>query len=285
MTRILDVLYAGVCGSDRSRLSAGGVVGELGHEAVCIHNGLPVVVRPFRGCGLCAQCADGREASCATRLALGKTPGRAGAFSGQIEVHDEQLYQVPLDDPGFLPAFVLTDGVACIVNGLGRLEREPSSWSVVGRGSIAQSAALVLRRWFPRARRIETGAPEEDRADLVVEAGGPRINASLEAALLRSADRGTVLSCSVFPESERMPSPPRAWLEREVALVGVNSYRTAPSGEDDFDVAVGLVGRDIESFAGLVQTVDGPGAVLRAIEGPRTAPKSTIAFTRQGDLS
>lgn len=273
------VVLTGICGSDRLRLRQGQAPFELGHEPVVEHGGGVAALRPVAGCGSCRYCTMGRIAHCPGRISLGKD-GRAGAFAGSLEAETEQLYPLDEADRSILPVFALVDGVACVLNGLSRLHTAPRSWTVLGRGAMAKTAQVLMVERWGEARSVPSGSPE--KADLVVEAAGRSVERAFDAAVDACDAGGTVVSFSVFPPDRLSRRAPRAWLEREIAVIGVNSYRYERGGNDDFADAVALVRRLSAVLLPLVSVVRAPKgeADLRRVIGQArgAAPKQVLRF-------
>src|SRR2546423_12691262 len=94
--RAIEVVAAGVCGSDIPPLRAGFDVRSLGHELVGrSFDGHLVAVRPLNPCGSCRICKRGWTEQCPYDASIGRLDTGEGGFSGQVRVVPSQLYPLP----------------------------------------------------------------------------------------------------------------------------------------------------------------------------------------------
>ena len=218
-------------------------------------------------------------AHCPKATKIGTGDG-AGAFAGTLVVPGDSLYPIGPGTAEHLSAYVLADGVACVLNALSRLTQIPDRVGIVGRGSIAQSARVVASmRWGIPVEMLDD-TEERQAWDLVIEAAGGDDLASLSRSVDLCARRGTVLSLGVFAKSANWQQRPREWLEREVAVVGVNSYRLGQS-TDDFLDAIKLIGEAPDVFSSMVYVggyLSDENYIAEQLSNrkPRPAPKTVL---------
>jgi L-iditol 2-dehydrogenase len=158
---ILEVLAAGVCGTDLSiakglyktfpNVTIGheltGRVGILGEGVDATWLGKRVVPETFFGtCGTCVFCRSGRENLCYDRKSIGTHVD--GAFAGWLEIPAKNLHEVP--ETLSNEAGSMGEPVACVVNSLFEIDGHPrigpgDKVLVVGPGPIGLIAAQVAR--------------------------------------------------------------------------------------------------------------------------------------------
>jgi threonine dehydrogenase-like Zn-dependent dehydrogenase len=214
---LIDVDYAGICGSDLHVLRTGDWVAywpaTLGHEVAgrvresrhdAFRAGDPVVADSRIPCGI----VDGRLTS--DRLAedlqwLGEA--RPGGYAGAMVIPGDSLYGIP---SGLATHdAVLAEPLAVVMCAVDQLPaRTPSTIAILGYGPIGALAhAEMSRRWpqaavtvvEPNARRAElarsrgatVGTLDGTRHHVVVDAAG--YPGSLEAAIGATAFGGSVL--------------------------------------------------------------------------------------------
>lgn len=144
----------GICGSDLHLQGLGlympglvpghefaGVVDEVGPEVTGFSAGDPVAVEPFRSCGVCRECREGRDPCCSQARLLGvHVPGGLAEFA---LAPARRLYRTPADLPPALAA--LAEPTAVAVHGLARLPEIPERLLVLGAGSIGLLTLLAAR--------------------------------------------------------------------------------------------------------------------------------------------
>ena len=218
---VVDVAYAGICGSD-VELFAGRRPGDFarypivpGHEwSGTVHSvgegvdpdliGRNVVAEGFRSCGRCALCHSGEAVLCESGYdEIGFT--RPGAWADQLVVGADQVHV--LDDAADLRSAAGLEPAACAADAVERAAlRGGERVAVVGGGTIGLLAVqLVLARTpahllviEPNRRRRELatawaarGVHPEDLAaidgdfDVVIEAAGTQEAARTAVGLAR----------------------------------------------------------------------------------------------------
>jgi L-iditol 2-dehydrogenase len=184
---VLDVLYAGICGTDRHiahntfpsypPVTLGhefaGVIRSLGDGVATAHPslrpGIRVVCEPHSlACGVCSLCRRGSAELCAAKRSPGW--GIDGAMAEQVAVPAHLLHVVP-DAVGDVAA-ALCEPTAIVVSGY---ERAPvpigGSVLVVGPGPLGILAALVAKA-AGAGRVVLTGRPSSaSRLELAASLG------------------------------------------------------------------------------------------------------------------
>jgi len=235
---VVAVERCGICGSDlhlrRSGMLAPGAV--MGHEfagtVVAAGEGqgvddasglvgLRVGVLPFRRCGTCARCIEGRSALCVEGMAHGLgLGGLDGAFAEYVSVSSRSCFPLP---PGMTPEHgALVEPYAVALHGVRRSRAAPGSVvGVIGAGPIGLMTIAALRAAGVDA--IVVAERSDTRAELAAALGASAVAA--DAHQLSSAigeDLDVVFECAGVPET------PQIALELvrpggQVVLVGVTN--------------------------------------------------------------
>jgi len=216
---VVDVLATGICGTD-VHIAHDEYAHErpvvMGHEVLGIVSsvgspedehwvGAKVAVETyFAACERCELCRAGRRNLCAERRSIGSF--RNGGFARHLLLPVINLHRLP-ETPGELDG-VLSEPLACVAQCLldPPVVQPGDRVLVTGPGAMGQLAAQVARasggdvtlaglpadaeRLAVAASlgiRTETGTPEENAFDVVVECSGSAPGA---ATALRSARRG-----------------------------------------------------------------------------------------------
>lgn len=144
---IVDVLVAGVCGTDLGAVRSGRPplpVGlTIGHEFVGRRqrDGTIVVANPILSCGECRACREGRRHLCEKRQVLGVH--RNGAFAESVLVPAHSLVEVRELD---LTRAAMVEPIATALHAW-RLSPMPQrDVAVLGAGPIGMSLLHVLKR-------------------------------------------------------------------------------------------------------------------------------------------
>lgn len=163
----IKVTAAGVCHSDEYIMSlseqayvyglpltlgheGAGVVDKLGAGVEYLEAGTPVAVYGPWGCGLCYECASGRENYCRNAQKYGITPpglGSPGAMAEYLIV-DSPRHLLPLGDLDPVQTVSLTDAGLTPYHAIkGSLEKLPSGATavVIGVGGLGHVAIQILR--------------------------------------------------------------------------------------------------------------------------------------------
>jgi threonine dehydrogenase-like Zn-dependent dehydrogenase len=144
---VLDVLLAGICGSDLHgyRGHPGPRVPPLvlGHEVVGRVGGERYAVYPLVGCGACEHCAAGEDNLCDAWQLLGMH--RAGVFAERVAVPRRSLVALP--EGLELRRAVLAEPLACCVGALAPHDVGAGSHVVVlGCGPIGLLTVFLAAR-------------------------------------------------------------------------------------------------------------------------------------------
>ncbi len=218
----------------------------LGHEWTGIVSGegpmagRRVVVEGVIGCGHCARCALGQVNLCETYDEIGFT--RDGAAAGQIAVPARLAHLVGEDVTA--EDAVLTEPAAVVYRALARAGVTPGRRVlVVGDGTVALLAVLLLRLWSPaeiavlgqRAGQAGLAAAAgassfavsgpQDGFDLAIEAAGS--TSAVRAALAAVRRGGTVLLLGLPPHGQTVPLAADDTVNNDLAILGSFSYTPA----------------------------------------------------------
>jgi propanol-preferring alcohol dehydrogenase len=261
---LLKVSAAGVCHSDVAVMSwpaeqlyfplpltlgheGAGTVAAFGPGVTGLELGEPMAVYGPWGCGLCHNCAQGKENYCLRAQQLGIFPpglGAPGAIA-QFLLVDDKRHLLPLGDLDPVTTVPLTDAgltpYHAIKGALGRLV--PGSTAVViGTGGLGHVAIQILRALTP-ARVVALDVSEE-KLELAAEVGAHETLASDEAAAeqIRKMTQGRG-AAAVFDFVGAAPTvaiaTACAGVEAEVAIVGIGGgSATVGFGATPYDCAV-----------------------------------------------
>lgn len=209
---LLKVTAAGLCHSDIAVMGmtdqqrgfdlpitlgheGAGTVQALGAGVTGVAEGDSVIVYGPWGCGLCRQCADGRENYCANAAARGIRPpglGAPGALAEYLLV-DAARHVVPIGDLDPAATVPLTDAgltpYHAIGMSLGKL-RPGSTTVVIGAGGLGHVAIRLLRALT--ATRVIALDLSEDKLKLAADVGAHEALTSddLAAAHIRDLTAG-----------------------------------------------------------------------------------------------
>ncbi len=245
---VVEVVSAGICGSDLHMLPMG-LTATFGHElAGRLSDGTPVAVEPLAPCGECPPCRAGDHQRCVLGPAIVLGVGRDGGMAEQCLVPASALAPLPTGiDPsdGCLvePLAVAVHGVRR--GGLAGGERV----LVVGGGTIGQMALVVAQacgasvdllarhdRQREAAARLGAGEPAADGYDAVIEAAGT--GSALAEAVRRCRPGGRVVLLGSYWDGT-VELPGLEVTMKEVTLVPATMYgRVGPSRDIDVAAAV-----------------------------------------------
>lgn len=274
---LVEVAWAGVCGSDLHVLRTGAWVAywpaTLGHEVVGVVRECPggevplgtaVVVDSRVPCGSCRSC-ERAPSLCEEMAWLGEA--MPGGFARHLVVPARRLVVCP---DGLEPEVaVLAEPLAVAVHAVSRLGRAPDDVLLLGYGPIGALVHLELVRRWPALRVVvcepaegrrqlalalgatplpepPTGPPasgaRSERFSLVVDAAGyPQ---SLARALDAAANGGTVLLVAL--SGAPVPVVPAEVVERTLTLVGSVGF------DDELEEAVELLAADPDRYRPVV---------------------------------
>jgi (R,R)-butanediol dehydrogenase/meso-butanediol dehydrogenase/diacetyl reductase len=230
---LVRVTGCGICGSDLHVATAVAPVGmTFGHEiagtveavgsgvdASAWRVGETVAVRPFTGCGHCAQCRRGRADHCDQFALLGL--GRPGGFAELVVAQADELYRLPASVTGVEQALVEPLAIACRAVRRGGLAADDTV-VVLGAGPIG--LAIVAWARHLGVEHITVSDPAPSRRVLASEMGATRTFDPLvdELELLEV----TMIGASVVFECTGRPGMIRqamdiASVDGRVVVVGV----------------------------------------------------------------
>ncbi len=269
---VLDVLCAGICGTDLQLLQGyAGFEGIPGHEFVGLHEGRRVVSEINCPCGSCALCVKGLGNHCAARQVLG-IRGRPGCFAERIAVPLANLHEVPASLSDEEAVFV--EPLAAAIRIVEQLSPAPGTRALVlGDGRLGLLVAQVLEGVTVLSRRpskqtvlTELGLPfvacdqelPTDHYDLVVECTG--VPAMLDRALDVVRPCGTVVLKSSWNEPSAFQAA--RIMVKEVRLQGSRCGPFAPALRALATGAVRVKPLITDRFS----LSEGPAAFARAAE-------------------
>lgn len=192
----LRVDACGICGSDLHLQGAGlylpglvpghefaGVVDDVGAGVTDFAPGDAVAVEPFRSCGRCRECREGRDPCCPEAQLLGvHLPGGLAEY---VVAPARRLYRAPADLPPAVAA--LAEPAAVAVHGLTRLGPEPPErLLVLGAGSIGLLTLLAARA--AGVPEVWITARHDHQAALARDLGAKRVLREAEAGAAALAD-------------------------------------------------------------------------------------------------
>lgn len=285
---ILDVAFAGVCGSDLPKLREPSAF-ELpttwrpGHEIVGVDPGGTVVaVDPLIPCEVCQHCADGDTHLCGALVRIGWD--RPGGFASQVVVPNANVHPIG-DLPSLVavladPMAVAVHGIRC--SGLG----DAKTIAVIGAGTVGLLTAVYARSLGKEVTLVArrgpqlcvdgvhlTTADDVDRRsfDAVVDAASGVSADPLELALDLVKDGGTVLVQNAYQPSVTFPGSPREVFRRSLRLIG--SFSFCRRDEDDFVIGLDVLRctPDAPGLLGVAQSLDRLPELLASDRRTRTS--------------
>ena len=221
-----------------------GTVEAVGGEVAGPAVGTRVAVNPFRACGACARCREGRPNLCENVFFMGsasKNPHMQGGFATLFDTTPEQCVPVPDELP--IEAAALAEPLAVCLHAVARAgELAGRSVAIVGAGPIglltllcaqsrgAAAAAVVDLAAAPLAMAARLGAtqaidlsgdPDGLKAlappDVVFEVSGTAAGLSCAIGSVRRG--GIVVQIGNLPGGE-IPAPMNAVMAKEIDLRG-----------------------------------------------------------------
>jgi L-idonate 5-dehydrogenase len=268
-----------------------GVVEEVGAEVRGLTPGTRIAVNPFRPCGHCPRCAEGRANLCENVFFMGsasKTPHMQGGFATVFDTTPGQCVPVPDHVP--LEAAALAEPLAVCLHAVARGTVAGRSVAIVGAGPIGLFTLLAAR--LGGAARIAVvdiaaaplafatrlgadavvdvaadpdGLARHAAPDVAFEVSGtPAGLASAIAAVRRG---GTVVQVGNLPGGQ-VPAPASALMSKELDLRG--SFRF----DREFAEAVALIaGGRVDPLAlvtARLPLADAPDAFRLALDRSRS---------------
>ncbi|WP_165485879.1 alcohol dehydrogenase catalytic domain-containing protein [Frankia sp. Cppng1_Ct_nod] len=272
---LIQVSHVGLCGSDAPKLLRAGDFAlpepwRPGHEIVGTDSaGRPVAVDPLVPCGDCTRCTDGSTHLCSGLRRLGWD--LPGGFAEQVVAPTANTHPL-LDGLDPLTA-VLADPTAVAVHGLRCTPvGSPRRLAVIGAGTVGLLTALYAHRqgWevavvhrvgraphpsvteaVPATFHSPAALPMDETFNVVVDAATGTDPAPLDLALRLVNDGGTVVVQNAYHPGVHLPTQLRDLFRRSIRLIGSFSYCRRHQ-QDDFTIALGLLGEHVDSMRHLV---------------------------------
>lgn len=263
LLKVLDVLACGVCHSDRKAFLTppGGMALPriLGHEIVGIlavdlpdqglRAGEVVALWPAVSCGKCRFCRTGRENLCPDIKLFGYHFD--GGFARELYCEPEYLPHLRCEETaGAISPAIATfcEPLACILNGLRKVQAVPETCLVLGAGFMGRLTARVIKAFWqvpvffaendPVRRKLAVAdgdiCPDDLKADLVLVAASA--HEVLDFGLAHLAPGGTMLLFSGMAKGYQMSFPHNELHQREQCLVGVYGCTS-----EDFSLAMEML--------------------------------------------
>lgn len=256
--QVVQVVSAGICGSDVHMLAEGLGGVTFGHEfGGRLADGTVVAIRPTGRCGSCIQCRVGRGNLCGDAFMRFHGGTRDGGFADQVVVDTEEIY--PFAHSLAPSSAALVEPLAVAVHGLRRAPWQPGQRiAVIGGGSVGLAAVAAARhaglevdidaRYDHQKRaadalgaRIGVARNDEDRYyDLVIDAVGSQSAFDRAVQVCRSG--GAMIELGVFWDPVMMG---RDVVLREITIAPAVFYAHTHD-EDDFTTAIDVLVRQPE---------------------------------------
>lgn len=244
---VLDVAWAGICGSDLHVMATGDWVeywpATLGHEVAGtvvesradVAVGTRVVVDSRIPCGTCDGCARAPRLCTAMAWVGERIPG---GYADRLTIPAASVHAVP--DGLDLAVAVLAEPLAVVTSAVDRVRETPRTVLLLGYGPIgALTHTEITRRWPEAAVTVVEPGPTrralaDQRArtlpslepdgsfDLVVDAAG--YPGSLSDALGATASGGTVLLVALSGKPAEVV--PASIVERSITVTGSVGFDT-----------------------------------------------------------
>lgn len=298
----LDVLAAGICGSDLHNYRTGqwisrspsvpgheliGRVTALGQGVSDLAPGERVVADSRFWCGSCAACAAGEHHLCERLGFVGEICD--GGFAEKTTLPRRLLHRVPDSLPDEVA--VMAEPVAVALHAVRRLRATPADPVLIaGCGPIGGLAALVLSEMGHRDIRVADRNPHRvkrvcevtgARAVTLDPASAGRVRLAIEATGSTAALRdllpligggGAVALVGIMHGS--LDLDPNLLVEREVSLIGCHAFK------DELPDAIALLARCAPRARELIDREIGleevPDAYRRLIAGDCAGLKTIV---------
>ena len=122
-----------------------GIVEEVGSEVTQFIKGDRVLMNPLVSCGMCGNCAVGRDNLCENRKLIGVSAGTQGVYAEYGVIQERNLYKLP-DKVSFTDGVLVTSLLASAFHGVRRVNFKASETACIyGVGSIGTLLILVLK--------------------------------------------------------------------------------------------------------------------------------------------
>jgi len=143
---LIDVVSAGICGSDLHLVDLGPRPTTLGHEIGGLLDSRPVTFSPLVFCGACERCRDGRGDLCSTGTAAIVGIARDGGMADQVLVDPSAVVVLPEGTDPAVACLVEPVAVAVHACNVGRIE-PGMRVAVIGAGTVGLVAGSVARAY------------------------------------------------------------------------------------------------------------------------------------------
>lgn len=226
---VLDVVVAGICGTDVDYMAMGPMPFTFGHEFAGMVDGVAYAVEPTVWCERCEQCLAGHTNRCAQLNNLGL--GLDGGLADRVRVPSRNL--VPLAAGFDVRDASLVEPGAVAWHGVYRADVQPGERVVVvGGGSIGLMAVAALRHLghdvdlearhphqIAAGERLGAGRPSGEY-DVVIEGAGSESGLARSAELARHGARVVLLG--VYQGTVPVPGIPT--IVKELSWVASIAY-------------------------------------------------------------
>lgn len=249
---VVDVVAAGICGSDLHMIDAGFAPPvTLGHEiSGRTPDGTPVAIEPLMPCGACEQCQSGRYHLCDIAAFTILGIGNEGGMADQLLVPERGLVPLP---SGVDPADAsLVEPIAVAVHGLNLGGyRTDQRVAIIGAGSVGLCALAAV---VARGGTADVVTRHDHQAEAVEGIGGSTTTtggydvvidtAGTEEALATATELAAPGGAVVLLGMHWAPTPTPGlglWI-KEIRLVPSMTYAMGPAGRE-IDEAAELLAR------------------------------------------
>lgn len=245
----VDVLYAGLCGSDINKIKRTSDIelSNLGHENVVYDSSQKriYIINPFI-CSCNKECNITSFAFCKQCQSIGKRKEMGGGFSGRLFVPENNLfdYKVPFE---YSVTGVFVDAAAVVFHALHELlTNKIKTCLILGDGTLAILSKLIIKDLFPeietivQIRRSERKEmikniisneeiAEDEKAlkkeyDLVIESVGGLHIETLNFAIEKCKNDGEIVVLGAFNENIHDELNVRTLFYKQIKIHGINSY-------------------------------------------------------------
>ena len=247
---LVDVVAAGICGTDLKFVEMGPQVQTLGHEIAGVtEEGQPVAIEPLVFCGSCEYCREGACHRC--RMVADQSYGIAadGGMADRIRVQQRCLVALPTTVD--VSDACLVEPLAVALHGWGRAGLEGGQRvAVIGAGTIGLAAAATGRHLgaeidvSARYRHQQAAAEAvgarlglERDYEIVVETTATASGLDEAVRLCRRGGQVVLLGSYFAP----VDVPLGALTFKEVSLVPAMTYGCTSAGRE-IDAAASVLG-------------------------------------------
>lgn len=254
----LQVLYAGLCGSDMHRINGRGGINPqiLGHELVGkvvdikgndakvsapAQIGDVVAACPTLPCNECQNCVAGNDHICTSFHGIGRDA--PGGFASHVDVPTSNLHKLSEKEPYKLG--VLADVVAVCLHAIDDVAGNVAQKKclVIGDGAIGSALSVLLHARGASEITISgrhqknhellssfapiraANKPDTGQYDFVFETVGRAQLETMEQAVSSVAIRGKIIALGVFPPDFQIAFNNRTLFLKEASLTSSVAYK------------------------------------------------------------